>query len=99
MIVFMYTLLVLTAAPTLIGDNLLNIFLQLHLLGLRAPRRRRSAPACPSSLLPGRGDWIPEASALSRGMPALRLPRLPADERERLEEACRRAMSQLGRSA
>ncbi|MCH2169287.1 sulfotransferase [Myxococcota bacterium] len=48
--------------------------------------------------LPGRGDWIAEASALSRGMPTLRLPKLRGTERERLEEACRAAMSQLGRS-
>ncbi len=41
--------------------------------------------------------WIEEAAALSRGMPRLRAPDLPAVERAQLEEACRKAMAVLGR--
>lgn len=45
----------------------------------------------------GEGAWIERAAALSHGLPTLRAPELPADERRRLEDACRDAMKILGR--
>ena len=44
------------------------------------------------------GGWIERAASLVRGMPALRTPALAADERARLDAACRDAMSLLGRA-
>ena len=45
----------------------------------------------------GQGAWIERAAALSRGLPTLRAPTLPDDERSRLEAACADAMKTLGR--
>jgi hypothetical protein len=45
----------------------------------------------------GKGAWIERAAALSHGLPRQRAPELPADERTRLEEACREAMALVGR--
>lgn len=45
----------------------------------------------------GEDAWIERAAVLSHGLPTLRAPELPADERRRLEDACREAMKVLGR--
>ncbi|MAG34470.1 MAG: hypothetical protein CL908_26665 [Deltaproteobacteria bacterium] len=45
----------------------------------------------------GPDAWIERAAALSRGMPRLRAPELPAEEAQRLAAACREAMEILGR--
>jgi len=47
--------------------------------------------------LPEDGDWIERAAALSHGLPRLRYPDLSAEERARLDEACREAMALVGR--
>jgi hypothetical protein len=47
--------------------------------------------------LPDDEGWIERAAALSRGMPTLRFPLLPDDERRRLDDACAQAMGLLGR--
>ena len=49
--------------------------------------------------LPGDAAWIARGAALAHGLPALRLPALPADERARLDAACSDAMARLGRAA
>ncbi len=46
----------------------------------------------------GQNAWIDRAAALSRGMPHLRAPELPKEERDRLAQACADAMKILGRS-
>jgi hypothetical protein len=47
--------------------------------------------------LPG-GAWLDRAAALVRGAPPLRFGGLPADERERLAEACRPGRALLDRA-
>jgi len=49
--------------------------------------------------LGGDAVWIARAAALAHGMPPLRLPALPADERSRLDAECREAMALVGRAA
>jgi len=49
------------------------------------------------ALDPGAGGWIDRAAALISGRPTPRREKLPADERERLETACRPGMARLGR--
>lgn len=49
------------------------------------------------ALDPARGGWIPRAAALVRGVPPPRFEKLPADERARLDDACRPGMRLLGR--
>jgi hypothetical protein len=46
---------------------------------------------------PGGLSWIERAAALSRGMPKLRFPELPEQERVALDAACAEAMARLGR--
>jgi hypothetical protein len=48
-------------------------------------------------LAAGRGDWIERAAARVRGVPPLRAPQLDAEERSRLDAACRPGQEQLGR--
>jgi hypothetical protein len=48
--------------------------------------------------LPADGAWVDDAAALVRGVPPTRFDTLPADERERLAEACRPGMTLLGRA-
>jgi hypothetical protein len=48
--------------------------------------------------LPDGGDWIDRAAALVRGVPPLRVPELPPEEREALAEACRPGQVLLGRA-
>jgi hypothetical protein len=45
----------------------------------------------------GESSWIERAASLSHGMPRLRFPARPADESTRLDQACEKAMSLLGR--
>lgn len=46
-----------------------------------------------------RHGWIDRAAGLVRGIPPTRFDKLPADEQERLSEACRVGMQLLGRVA
>ena len=44
------------------------------------------------------GDWIARSASLVRGLPAPRLPELPADEQSRLVQACLAGNQLLGRA-
>ena len=46
-----------------------------------------------------RDGWIDRAAGLVRGIPPTRFEKLPADEQERLAEACGVGMQLLGRDA
>lgn len=65
------------------------------LLAQPEPTLRRIADFL--ALDPERGGWIRRAAALVRAAPARRFETLAADERERLDDACRPGMHLLGR--
>jgi hypothetical protein len=46
-----------------------------------------------------RDGWIDRAAGLVRGIPPTRFDKLPADERDRLSEACGVGLQLLGRVA
>jgi hypothetical protein len=62
------------------------------------PRKELAEVAEFLELPDARGAWLDAAAALVRGAPKPRLPELPADEAERLVEACRAGNALLGRA-